>query len=110
MRTRERDIIERCQSPAQHAAQHADPDDAKSLAALRKRVSLLREEDQVLIELALFGTASRRRIAEMVRLPAGTVSRRLRKLATRLYDPIVLGLLDDDCPLSPQQRQIGVEH
>jgi DNA-directed RNA polymerase specialized sigma24 family protein len=106
MRTREQDVIER----ARRTGRHAEPVDAKSLSGLRKRISLLREDDQVLVELAMSGTASHRRIAELVKRPAGTVSRRLQKLAARLHDPIVLGLLDEDCPLSPQQRQIGVEH
>src|SRR4051812_13593373 len=87
-----------------------EPVDGKALAGLKQRISLLRPEDQVLVELSLSGTASRRRIAELLKRPAGTVTRRLQRLASRLHDPMVLWLLDVGCPLSPQQRQIGVEH
>jgi DNA-binding MarR family transcriptional regulator len=106
MRTNQQLAVDRAERPVRRLV----PVDANSLARLKKRISLLKREDQILIELAMSGTASRRRIAELIKQPAGTVSRRLRRLAARLHDPLVLGLLDDDCPLSPQQRQIGVEH
>ncbi|HYO10720.1 MAG TPA: sigma factor-like helix-turn-helix DNA-binding protein [Tepidisphaeraceae bacterium] len=82
----------------------------KAAPALRQRIGLLRREDQILVELAMSGTASRRRMGELLGLQPGTVTRRLQRLAARLHDPIVIRLLDPRCGLSPEQRQIGAEH
>ena len=81
-----------------------------SRAGLRQRIDLLKREDRVLIELAMNPDLTRRRIAALVGLKPGTVTRRINKLAARLHDATVLRLLDARCPLSPEQRQIGVEH
>jgi hypothetical protein len=78
--------------------------------ALLKRARLLDREDRLLVELAVQGRLSRRKLGEIFHVPAGTVTRRLQRLAARLYDPIVIDLLDDTCPLGPEHRQIGIEH
>jgi hypothetical protein len=77
---------------------------------LRRCIDLLDKDDRLLIELANGAGASHRKIAELMKLQAGTVSRRLRRVWGRVGDPIVTRLLDDRCPLGPDYRQIGVEH
>jgi hypothetical protein len=77
--------------------------------ALWERVELLQRDDRVLVELALRGGVSHRRIAQMVNRTAGCVSRRLARIARRLHDPLVLALLHPACPLEPSSRQIAVE-
>ena len=81
-----------------------------SRPGLRQRIDLLKPQDRLLVELAINADLTRRRIAELLKLPPGTVTRRINKLSARLHDPTVGRLLDPRCPLSPQQRQIGVEH
>ncbi|HEV7300829.1 MAG TPA: hypothetical protein VGN72_15795 [Tepidisphaeraceae bacterium] len=75
-----------------------------------KRARLLERDDRLLVELALQGRLSRRKLGEVFHVPAGTVTRRLQRIAARLYDPLVVDLLDDTCPIAPEYRQIGVEH
>lgn len=77
---------------------------------LLKRARLLEREERLLVELALQGRLSRRKLGEVFHVPAGTVTRRLQRIAARLYDPLVIDLLDDTCPIAPEYRQIGVEH
>jgi hypothetical protein len=83
--------------------QAAEPD------GIWQRVELLRKEDRLIVELALRGGASHRRIAELVGGTPGGISRRLSRLGRRLNDPRVLALLHPQCPLEGQVRQIGVE-
>ncbi len=86
--------------------------EAKSSEAegLRKRVAMLDREDRMLAELAMNGGTTHRRIGELLGVGPGTISRRLRRIGSRLHDPIVERLLDPRCPLGPDYRQIGVEH
>jgi DNA-directed RNA polymerase specialized sigma24 family protein len=79
-------------------------------AALLKRAALLLPDDRALIELAVGSCVSHRQLATMLRRPAGTITRRLGRLLARLYDPLVIALLDPRNPLPPEYRQIGVEH
>ena len=76
---------------------------------LREYFTLLDRDDRLLLELTDSGL-SHRRIAQILVVDCGTVSRRLRKLAGRLKSPISARLLDPACPLLPDYRQIGVEH
>lgn len=78
--------------------------------ALRRRVGMLREPDRTLFQLMLAGNVSRRQVARVLGIPAGTVTRRLRRIANRVHDPIVILLTDSRCPLSPDFRQLGIEH
>ena len=83
-------------------------DDSASELAVRQRAALLPQPDRLLVEL-LQRNASRRQIAEILKLPPGTVCRRIQRLGKRLHNPIVIVLLDAHCPLEPHVRQIGVE-
>jgi DNA-directed RNA polymerase specialized sigma24 family protein len=83
---------------------------AEPTEGLWQRVALLCREDRLLAELALRGGASHRQIGRLLNRPPGSITRSLQRLARRLHDPIVLALLHPSCPLSPQCRQIGVEH
>jgi len=78
--------------------------------ALLKRAALLAPADRALVELAVGSSASQRQLATVLRMDAGTVTRRLKRLLGRLYDPLVLSLLDPRNPLPPEYRQLGVEH
>ena len=86
------------------------PRDADAPEAALARAALLPQNDRILVELALRGRCTRRQIGEMLNLPPGTVTRRLQRLSSRLYDPLVIALLDRHCLLDPNHRQIGVEH
>jgi hypothetical protein len=83
-------------------------DDRKRMQEVLKRAELLPEQDRLLVELALRNT-SHRRIAEILRLAPGSVTRRVRKLSRRLYDPTVFALLHESCSLPAELRQMGVE-
>jgi DNA-directed RNA polymerase specialized sigma24 family protein len=78
--------------------------------AFLKRATLLLPEDRVLVEMAIRNHASHRQLARMLNRPPGTVTRRLRRIIARLYDPLVLALLDPLNPLPPEHRQLGIEH
>ena len=78
--------------------------------SLWQRIALLPADDQALLELSLRAGASYRTIARALRRSPGSVSRAIRRLGRRLHDPLVVGLLDPDCPLDPVYRQIAVEH
>jgi DNA-directed RNA polymerase specialized sigma24 family protein len=58
--------------------------------ALLKRAALLAPADRALVELAVGSSASQRQLATVLRMDAGTVTRRLKRLLGRLYDPLVL--------------------
>ena len=78
--------------------------------AVLKRAELLDPDDRLLVRLALHNGVSRRQLAQVLRIPAGSVTRRLQRLGARLNDPLVVALLDSSCPLAPEYRQLGVEH
>jgi len=78
--------------------------------AVLKRAELLDPDDRLLVRLALHNGVSRRQLAQVLHIPAGSVTRRLQRLGARLNDPIVVALLEPRCPLSPEYRQLGVEH
>jgi len=77
--------------------------------ALWKRIELLTRDDQILLELSIRGGASNRQIGRLLNRSPGSVSRRLQRLGRRLHDPLVLALLQPNCPLEAEFRQIGVE-
>jgi DNA-directed RNA polymerase specialized sigma24 family protein len=78
-------------------------------APILARARLLGQDDRLLVELALQSRVSRRKLGQIFHVPAGTVTRRLQRLARRLHDPVVIDLLDDSCPLTPEYRQVGIE-
>jgi hypothetical protein len=85
--------------------------ESEELAAAKSvlgRAALLPPRDRLLVELAL-RRVTHRRIGELMKLPPGTVTRRIHRLSKRLHDPVVIALLDERCPLEPDIRQLGVE-
>jgi len=76
--------------------------------ALLRRADHLPREDRLLIELSLRSQLSQRKLAALVGVPHGTVARRLKKLATRLRDPLVVRLLDGPCPLERTDRELAI--
>ncbi|HEX8521543.1 MAG TPA: hypothetical protein VF669_04745 [Tepidisphaeraceae bacterium] len=84
------------------------PDNQQRLKAALKRAALLPEQDRLLIELVLRNTP-KRRIAELLKRTPGNVCRRIDKLCRRLYDPVVISLMNEKCPLPADLRQMGVE-
>lgn len=75
-----------------------------------KRVQFLPEEDRVLMQMILSGRASQRELAATRGQPPGTVCRRVRRLMTLLYHPIVVALTERGDGLRPEVRQLGIEH
>jgi transposase-like protein len=78
--------------------------------SVRKRLAHLLPADRALVEMVLVRQMPRSQIAQLLHCPAGTVSRRVQRLAVRLHSPLVADLLDEDCPLSPSTRQIAIDH
>ena len=83
-------------------------EDTEATRKVLARAALLLPEDRAMVELALRGV-THRQIASLLKLDPGNVSRRLKRLARRLHDPLVLALLDEKCPLDPEVRQLAVE-
>jgi DNA-directed RNA polymerase specialized sigma24 family protein len=63
-------------------------------SGLEKRISFLPDPDRKLVELSLNGRLKRREAALLLGLSAGTVTRRLKRLMTRLNDPLVVAAID----------------
>jgi DNA-directed RNA polymerase specialized sigma24 family protein len=79
-------------------------------ATLLSRATMLLDEDQMLLELALKNRLTHRQLARLMHVPSGTICRRIRRLTNRLCDPMIVALLDANCPLPPEHRQLAVEH
>jgi hypothetical protein len=88
----------------------ADLQDMPSVRQLLRHAKLLPENERMLVDLAVGQRIGLRALARIVRLPPGTVTRRLRRILARLRDPLVIAMLDPHCPLQPEMRQLGVEH
>lgn len=74
------------------------------------RLRLLDAKDRLLMEMALKHRLSCRQMATVLGQQAGTVHRRFRRLFNRLHDPLIVWLADPRCPLSPDDRQIGIDY
>lgn len=77
---------------------------------LLARAAYLLKDDRILLELAIRGQMTQRQIGQILSLPPGTISRKLRRLGNRLYNPLVIALLDKACPLPREYRQLGIEY
>lgn len=89
------------------------PEDLRLLEFLhrmRPRIDLLEPSDRVLLDLIPTGLRTHREVARLLGIDAGTISRRLRQVLKRLNDPLVGVLLDRNCALPAEARQIGIEH
>ncbi|MGH7215212.1 MAG: hypothetical protein ACREIT_10660 [Tepidisphaeraceae bacterium] len=74
------------------------------------RAQLLEREDRLLVDLAVRGRRSHYQIARLIGIDRGNVTRRLRRLSIRLHDPLVVALIDQDCPLRAELRLLALEH
>src|SRR5688572_11417534 len=77
---------------------------------LLERAAWLQPRDRTILELAIGRQVPRQQIARMLDLDAGTVTRRLHRVAARLHDPLVVALLNENSPLAPPVRRLGIEH
>jgi hypothetical protein len=75
-----------------------------------RRIRFLGDKDRLLIELTFNNGLTRRQLAAALNRAPGNISRRLRAIARRLADPLVLALTSASCTLPPEHRQIGIEH
>jgi hypothetical protein len=75
-----------------------------------RRARWLLPEDRKIVEMVIGAQATARQAAAWAGVPAGTVSRRIARLARRLRDPVVAVLLEERCPLIEEYRQLGIEH
>jgi len=78
--------------------------------SIQSAVALLNSKERLLVEMALKHGLSRRQMGLALDLPPGTVTRRLRRLVNRLYDPLIDALMDRTCTLSSEERQVGIEY
>src|SRR5689334_13769127 len=104
MRTASGNVLER----ARRVEDVSEAQSRQRLKEVLKRAELLPEQDRLLIEMVL-RQVPRRRIAELLQCEAGTLCRRINRICARLYDPVVLALMHQQCPLAPEIRQVGVE-
>jgi DNA-directed RNA polymerase specialized sigma24 family protein len=82
-----------------------------SNSALLRRAQFLRDEERLLLELAIRSDLSVRQIGRLKNVPPGTISRRVQRLCARLRDPMVNWLIDPAaCTLPPEHRQLAIEH
>ena len=75
-----------------------------------RRAQYLTGQDRALLELVLKTTASHREIGQLLGIPSGTVTRRIKRLADRLYDPLIVALLERPDGLRDEYRQLGIEY
>lgn len=84
--------------------------DSTGIDQLLHRARLLAEKDKLLLDMAFRLHLSRRQIGVVFGLAPGTITRRIRRLVNRLYDPLVASLIDDACPLPADYRQLGLDY
>jgi DNA-directed RNA polymerase specialized sigma24 family protein len=75
---------------------------------LEKRISFLPDLDRKLVELSLDGRLKRREAALLLGLSAGTVTRRLNRLMTRLNDPLVVAAIDYGDLLPEGYKEVAI--
>jgi hypothetical protein len=73
-------------------------------------LKFLSDQDRLIIEMFLRHGMSQRQIGRALQIPSGTITRRIRAILARLNDPLTHALLSEHCTLTPDDRQIGVEH
>jgi DNA-directed RNA polymerase specialized sigma24 family protein len=76
--------------------------------AVLRRAEFLPEPDRTLFRMVVRGGVSRREIARVMNMQPGTMSRRLHRLSRRLYDPLVIALIESRCPLAEHHRRVGI--
>jgi len=100
--------IDRMMPRTSIAAQRAPLESANG--ALLRRAQFLAPRDRLLVEMAFEKQLSHRQIGQLMSIPAGTVTRRLQRICRRLRDPMIVLLMDECCPLPPDQRDLALEH
>ena len=88
---------------------HAAADGRNKSSGLRRALAL-ESKDRLLLEMALSGRMTLRQIAGLLEIEPGTVSRRVHRLINRLYDPVVVALLEHPGRLAEEFRQLGIEY
>lgn len=78
--------------------------------AIYQRSAYLLKHERAIFQTSLRGDLSRRQLANMIGIPAGTLCRKLNRIARRLDEPMTLALLDPACPLPPDQRALAIQH
>jgi DNA-directed RNA polymerase specialized sigma24 family protein len=78
--------------------------------SLLDRARFLLPPEKLLVELAFKNHLSHRQIAQILSIPAGTVTRRLQRICRRLRDPMILALLEDTCELPTETRALALAH
>ena len=73
---------------------------------LGARLALLAPSDRLLMEMVFVDHLPVRRVGAVLGMPAGTASRRARRLWRRLHQPFVATLLARPSGLSDEQRQL----
>lgn len=77
---------------------------------LLNRARVLPQQDRLLLELAFKNHLSLRQIAQILKRPPGSISRRVNRLRARLCDPLVAALLEPDCTLAPRYHAIAIQY
>src|SRR3954470_23363693 len=72
------------------------------------RAASLDQADRSLMEMIFRHKLSLRDVSQIVAKPPGTLCRKVQRLCARLRDPMVAALLDDECDLAAELRQLGV--
>jgi len=95
----------RSQAPARGAAG----------SSLLERARHLEPDEKLLVELAFKNHLSHRQIGQLMKVEAGTITRRLQRICTRLRDPLILSLIDDCArrsthALPEQTRALALGH
>lgn len=76
---------------------------------LLARAQVLDKKDFALLHAAFDPSLSRRKLAQLLGIDPGTLSRRIRTLLNRLADPTIAALIDHGHTLPPQLRQIATD-
>jgi hypothetical protein len=82
-------------------------------ATLLERARHLEPAEKLLVELSFKNHLSHRQIGQLMKVQAGTITRRLQSICRRLRDPLVLALIDDAGPgdaLSEETRALALQH
>ncbi|MCY2951343.1 MAG: hypothetical protein NTU53_05110 [Planctomycetota bacterium] len=90
------------------AGRGGDAEAMKKHRMLLRRARFLSAADQSLLKLSLEGEYSVRELGVLFGISAGSVCRRVRRLMTRLRDPVVVALIEFPVDLPEAHRQAGI--
>ena len=75
---------------------------------LMRRAEGLPRRDRLLLELVFRDGLSHREVADVMRIPRGSISRRVRRLLRRVNDPLVVAVGSETCPLPRNLRALAL--